>query len=281
MNPAPIPGLDVAVNLWRQGDCILGEQEFVFRIDPRLPTTPESREAVQADPGTSYVVHPVEGFMVVTQSCDLVKPIEAAPYVELAPLVTLPPEVFREVLLGARPQFVSVPPLHASRQAADLDRALTIEKACLARWPRLAGCRTDAERRRLSLHLGRKRQRAALPDAFTPWFKPLRNRLARLLQSNADDAEVFRELEEIRVQPAPSWDAPSVAVFLWFLLKDEAPPRDRSQVLEDWLDKLVPRPPFTEVHGRMIHYVDLQASDYRDSDPLDLDRFSPEDEETE
>lgn len=281
MNPGRVSDLNAAIRLWRQGDCVPGANEFVFRMDPGLPTTPESREAVRADPETAYVVHPVEGFMVVTQTCDLVKPIEGAPFAEVSPLVTLPPALFREVQLGARPRFATVPPLHSACQAADLDRTLTIEKACLALWPRQSGCRTDLERRRLSLHLGRKRQRAALPDGFAPWFKPLRNRLARLARSASADANVFQDLEEIRVQPAPSWDAETVFVFIWFLLKDEAPPADRSQVLKEWLTKLIPSPPIAGVDGRMIHYADLQASDYRDSDPLDLDHFSPDAEEEE
>jgi len=279
VSPGPAPDLNAAVQLWRQGDCIPGANEFMFRMDPKLPTTPESQEAVRTDPEAAYVVHPVEGFMVVTQTCDLVKPIEAAPFAEVSPLVTLAPAVFREVQLGARPRFVTVPTLHSACQAADLDRTLTIEKACLALWPRQSGCRTDLERRRLSLHLGRKRQRAALPDGFAPWFKPLRNRLARLARSGSPDAKVFLELEEIRVQPAPSWDAAAVSVFIWFLLKDEAPPADRSEVLREWLAKLVPMPPIVSVDARLIHYADLQASDYRDSDPLDLDHFSPDDAE--
>ena len=179
------------------------------------------------------MVHPVEGYRVVSQTCDLVKPIEVAPFVEVSPQVTLSPGVFREVQLGARPWFATVPPLHSACLTADLDRTLTIEKAFLALWPRQPGCSTDRERRQLSLYLGRKRQRAALPDVFAPRFKPLMNRLARLARSSSPNALVFQELEEIRVHPAPSWDAESVAVFICFLLKDEAPPGDRSQVLKE------------------------------------------------
>ncbi len=273
------PGLDSLLKVWRQGDCIPGPREFVFRTDPRRPQTPEGREAVLEDPTNPYVAHPVEGFMVLTQTCDLVKPLEVSPFVEVSPLVTLPPDLFRETRLGARPRFVTVPPLHRTLQAADLDRTFTVEKVCLATWPRLQGCRTDAERRRLSLLLGRKRQRAALPDTFAPWFKPLRNRLGRLDQSTTEEGRTFQDLEEIRVQPFPSWDSASISVFLWFILKDGAPVADRSQVLKDWLGKLSPRPPIVSVEGRMAHYVDLLASEYRDSDSLDLDHLSPDDSE--
>lgn len=279
MSPNGAASLDDTIRLWRQGDCVPGPNEFVFRLDPKLPSTPASQEAVREDPDATYAAQPVEGFMVITQTCDLVKPIAGAPFVEVSPLVTLTPAVFEEVRLGARPRFVTVPPLHSTLQAADLDRILTIEKACLALWPRQSGCRTDTERRKLGLQLGRKLQRAALPDFFAPWFNPLRKRFNRLKHANSPEAVAFQDLDDIRVQPHPFWDAPEVTLFFWFILKDEAPEADRSKALEEWLGRLVPAPPVTQVEGRVVHYVDMLASEYLDSDPLDLDHFSPEEPE--
>ena len=255
-----------------------GPRDFLFQIDPSLPLTSEARDAVAQDPEGAFVVQPVEGLMVISQTCDIVKDCLKFPFVEVAPLVTLASPDFKEACLGARPRFVTVPGLHAASQAADLDRVLTVEKSCLTRWPRQVGCTSDFDRRNLGRLLARKRQRAALPDAFAPWFKPLRKRWAKWSGSKAAEAAVFDELQEIRVQASPSWEEESIQLQFWFILKDEAPVGDRSQVLGDWLRRLSPAAPFTRVEGRMVRYADIQASDYINSDALELEQFSPDDE---
>jgi hypothetical protein len=273
------PDLNACIQFWRQGDCIPGTREFLFQFDPEFPLTPAAQEAAIAASGAEFASQPVEGLMVISQTCDIVKETALAPFVEVAPLVTLPEPVFREAHLGARPRFATVAALQATRQAADLDRVLTVEKACLARWPRIPGCRTDSERRDLSRLLARKWNRPALPDAFSPWIKPLRNRWSRLARLETPDARAFDDLQEVRVQAHPDWDAPEIRVFLWFILKDEAQQADRSQVLTDWLVKLkVPQPPFIQVDGTFTNYESMRASDYVDSDLLDLGHLSPDEE---
>ncbi|MHC5598910.1 MAG: hypothetical protein ACYTXC_23715 [Nostoc sp.] len=37
--------VDAALEEWRQGDFVLSEQGFVYRIDPQLPLTEESLDA--------------------------------------------------------------------------------------------------------------------------------------------------------------------------------------------------------------------------------------------
>lgn len=272
--PESNPSCDV--RSWRQGDCVIGEQDFVYRIMSATPLCQASQQAVGLDPSAEFVVHPVDGLMVVSQSCDIARPPEARPFAEVAPLVKLAEEDFREVLLGARPRYVTVPGLHMSRLAADLDRIQTVEKTLLSAWPRHQGCHTDSDRRLLGKQLARKRFRAALPDEFAPWFKPLRNRFSRLTGSSSADAIVFQELSEIRIQASPSWDAARVDIFIWFVLKDEAPVRDRSAILEGWLAKIPPKDAFVSCQGRVVRYEDMTALEYIDSDPLDLDHMSPE-----
>lgn len=261
---------------WRQGDCVIGTEDFVFRILPASPLSMASHQAVKVDPQAEFVVEQVDGLMVISQGCDIVRNPTERPFIEVAPLVHLPEGTFNEVLLGARPQFVTVPGLHANRLAADLDRIQTVEKSLLAGWQRLSGCLLDADRRSLGKQLARKRYRAALPDEFAPWFKPLRNRFARLKDSSALDASVFHVLEEIRIQASPSWDAPQIDVFIWFILDDEASIRDRSSILDAWLAKIPPSGPFVTCLGRFVRYEEMTAAEYIDSDPLDLDHLSPE-----
>jgi hypothetical protein len=272
-SPPSSPG-DLALD-WRQGDCVLGEQDFIYRILATMPLVKASVDAVAVDPMAEVVAQTVEGLMVISQSCDIVRPTVGRPFVEVAPLVQLPDPEFREVALGARPQYVTVSSLRAGKLAADLDRVMTVEKSLLSSWARHPGCSGDSERRLLGKQLARKRYRAALPDEFAPWFKPLRNRLSRLDGSSAADALVFSELEEIRVQATPSWGAAQMDIFIWFILKDDAPNRDRSEILEAWLAKIPPNGVFISRTGRITHYSDMTALEYIDSDPLDLDHMSP------
>jgi hypothetical protein len=58
---------------WRQGDCVVGTQDFVFRILAAKPLSRAGRQAVADDPDTEFVVELGDGLMVVTQSCDIVR----------------------------------------------------------------------------------------------------------------------------------------------------------------------------------------------------------------
>ena len=60
--------VDDARQLWRQGDCVLGDQEFLFRLNPAAPITEPA--AVAAAVGGDAAEVPVHGLAMVTQTCD-------------------------------------------------------------------------------------------------------------------------------------------------------------------------------------------------------------------
>ena len=62
--------VDAALQTWRQGDYVLGEQWFIYRFDPALPLTEES--AAIAGEGIDLAEVAVRGFVVLTQTCDTV-----------------------------------------------------------------------------------------------------------------------------------------------------------------------------------------------------------------
>lgn len=268
------------IKTWRQGDCVRAAQEFVYLIDPSQPLSPEARGAVQIEPTTEWVSAPMDGLMVVSQSCDIVRDALERSFVEIAPLRALPEDIFQDVVLGHRPQFATVPALHPFREAADLDMIVTAEKSLLAKWSgqnlRLVGCETDKDRRILASQLARKRNRAALPDDFRDWFKPLQKRMKKVSKAQNDEGRTFRDLLEVRVQPTPNWNACHINVFVWFVLDDDSVSFDRSQVLSDWTERLIANGRFARGRGRFVHYEDMNAAEYLDSDTLDLERLSPE-----
>ena len=156
------PAIDRALESWRQGDCVLAEQWFVYRTDPVRPLTDEAASA--ANEGLDLAEARVCGLMVLTQTCDLVRTCRDRPYVEVCPLVEVSADIYREIERGRRPNYACVPPLAARNLVADLDRVMTVEKSVVATWSRVHGIAADADARRLALTLARKRARTAFPD---------------------------------------------------------------------------------------------------------------------
>lgn len=74
---------------------------------------------------------------------------------------------------------------------------------------------------------------------------------------------------------------PQHAVFVWFVLNDDAGTLDRSQIQKGWEEKIIATGRYTHGRGRFVHYEDMTAAEYLDSDTLDLERLSPEPIETE
>jgi hypothetical protein len=149
--------VDERLAYWRQGDCVVGREWFLHRFDAAIPLTAEAAEAAAEE--TDLCETPVRGLAVLTQTCDLVKPSSKRPYVEVAPLVEVDPNTLREIGACRRPAYALIPALADQYLVADLDRTMTVEKAVVARWDRVAGCLTDGERRDFGRALARKRAR--------------------------------------------------------------------------------------------------------------------------
>lgn len=271
----PDADVDARLATWRQGDCVLGEQWFLYRADPARPLTQASREG--RDPDTGNTEEEVPGFAVVTQTCDLVRRCDDRPYVELAPLVVLSADEWRAASRGRRPRYAVVPRLAAELLAADLDRVMTVEKGLVATWDRVAGCRSDEDARVFALALARKRQRAAFPDDFVDLVRALQGRLIEKHDKRSEEGAALQSLREIRVRAAPEWGATQVELTLFFIREPderdfEGIPWDK--LLQGWLEKVPAKGRFIAVDGLVQTLDDLTARDYVESDPLDLGHLS-------
>ena len=267
--------VDAALQAWRQGDCVLGEYWFIHRFDPTLPLT-EASAAVR-DQGVDLAESAVRGLVVLTQTCDIVRKSMERPFIEVAPIVEVSAQIAHEIERGRRPLYAIIPALRARGLVADLDRTMTVEKAVVAQWARIAGCRTDAEARRFALALVRKRARVAFPDDFTALVERLQLRLLEKHDKQSAEGRALRALREIRVRAAPSWDATTVEVTFWFIHEEEAidfEGRRWDALLDGWLNLMPASGRFRRVHGAVLALEDLTAKDYVESDPLDLDYLS-------
>jgi hypothetical protein len=146
----------------------------------------------------------------------------------------------------------------------------------VAAWVRVPGCNTDAHCRAFAAALQRKRGRAAFPDDFVAFIRPLQERLIGKHDKNSLEGRALRALREIRIAAAPQGDAAAVELTLSFI-RDEGGDRFEGapwhELLERWLAALPHTTRFTAL-GVVVTLDDLTARDYVDSDALDLDYLS-------
>jgi hypothetical protein len=272
---AEVVQIDAVLAEWRQGDLALEEHWFVHVADVASPLS-EAAAHVGGD-GIQSVTSEVAGLVVVTQTCDIVRSCAVRPYVEVSPLVQVSKTDFHQIRRGRRPAFATMNGLEMGSLVADLDRVMTVEKSIVSRWMRTPGCSDDADCRRFAQALARKRVRFAFPDDFTLLLRTLQNRLVDKHEKNTDEGRALRALREIRVQASPSWDAPLIDLFFWFI-RDGGDPslesRSWAVFLANWLQLLASEGRFQTIEGEIVSIEDLTAAEYLDSDPLDLDHIS-------
>ncbi|MFH0943833.1 MAG: hypothetical protein V2A76_01435 [Planctomycetota bacterium] len=267
--------VDEALLDWRQGDCVIGKQHFLYRFHPNRPLSEAAVAAAAEEVDTAE--SRVFGFMVASQTCDLVRPCADRPYVEVCPLVEVGDTQLGQIRRAHRPQYAFIPGAAAQHLVADLDRVMTVEKPLLLEWVRVSGCETGSEVRTLAHALARKRQRFAFPDDFVALTEPLRQRLLRKHDKQSPEGRALRALREIRVRAAPSWTAGEVEIIFYLIQND-----DESEVegmpwrehLQSWLRLMTPGGRFSSVDGAVLSLDELSARDYVESDPLDLDHLS-------
>lgn len=264
-----------ALQHWRQGDCTVGDHWFVHRVDPRQPLTEAAQDA--DDTESDLIEVPVSGFVVLTQTCDIVRDCTRRPYVEIAPLVEIGDDMLDDIERARRPQYAYIRGVADRRLVADLDRVMTMEKSVLADWKRVPGCETDLQQRRLVEALKRKRSRFAFPDDFTELATKLQKRINNKHGRASVEGNALRALREIRVAAAPSWDTDAVELTFYFI-RDSGQANFEGQNWQDlqqkWLALVPKRGRFISVNGTVVTFADLTAQDYLESDPLDLDHLS-------
>lgn len=167
--------VDATLEEWCQGDCVLGEYWFVHRFNPQRPLTLDSADVAHQE--TDLAESEVKGFVVVTQTCDIVRSCADRRFIEVVPLLEVDEQILSEIQRSRRPQFAYIPGVAELNLVADLDRVMTVEKAVVAEWERNPGCRNDEEIRTLGQALARKRARFAFPNDFTGFAQKLQKRL--------------------------------------------------------------------------------------------------------
>ena len=270
-----IQEIDAALQKWCQGDYVLGEQWFIQRFNPKRPLTDESKDVAEKE--VDLAESEVRGFVVVTQTCDIVRSCASRRFIEVVPLLEVNEKDLHDIQRGRRPQYAYIPGAAEHRLVADLDRVMTVEKAVVAEWERKAGCSDDREVRALGQALARKRIRFAFPDDFTELARKLHGRLQEKHDKASIEGEALRALREIRVRAAPSWNDPEIELMFWFIRHEEQIQFQGTgweQQLTKWLALIPESGRFQSIEGLVVTLEDMTAKEYVESDPLDLDHLS-------
>jgi len=248
--------------------------------DLAAPGTPEAERLAAETPegGMGVVVVDAPGFVVVSQTCDIVRSCADRPYVEVCPLTELPDEAMPLVRRGRRGQFVALPTLSDAALAADLDRVTTMEKSALVQFQdqRCPGVSTEAEVRDLAEALARKRGRAAFPDDFVALIAPLQRRIVERHGRDSDEGRFLRAVREIRVRAVPDWAAETVELELLFIFDALATvPADADVSTQALAKRVVLRGRYADISARSVGLDQISAATYLEADRLDLDHLSP------
>ena len=178
------------------------------------------------------------------KTCDIVRPGNIRPYVELAPLVPVSKRVFAEVQRARTPRFAYVPATAQDRLVADLDQVMTIEKSLLV-W-HAGPDRQDALRmsngRSFARALARKRQRFAFPDEFSQGCQKLQERLKSKHNKNSPEGEHTAGLNRDtcrRFTKFGSCTNPTILSF-WFIAENSeiVQPEAWARQINSWLSQI-------------------------------------------
>lgn len=273
-----ISAIDSTLSEWSQGDCTIGDDcWFVTRFDPQRPLTSDAQNIATAEAEADLAESSVSGFVVVTQTCDLVRSCAKRPFLEISPLVEVNAELLEEIRRLKRPGYAYITGVADRFLVADLDRVMTVEKAVVATWQRIQGCQSDADTRDLGEALARKRSRFAFPKDFNKLANKLQERMKEKHEKASPEGEALRALAQIRVSATPAWDAENVELIFWFI-RAEKDDRFKEKEWYEWLDgwlKLLPASGrFSPVYGFVKSLEDMTAKEYTQSDRLDLDHLS-------
>jgi hypothetical protein len=287
---AVISEVDRALNDWQQGDVILGaDLPFFHLADVSRPISLEAEEFASVSPGgepLANIAYAVEGLVVTTQTCDVVRSCMERALVQVAALVQVDGITLEETKRGFRPRYGFVPGVEALRLVADLNAIMTIDKAVLTQTSagkRVRGCPADGDQRQFAEALSRNLSRFAFPDDFVTAVKPVQKRIVekhgkatRDRKGNpTNEGDLLLKLSEIRVSCLPSWGATDNELAFYFIFESRADiPANAEAIVEGLMQKFKPVGIFREAQLRIVTLNEMSAAAYKSSAPLDLDNLT-------
>jgi hypothetical protein len=280
---ADFEAVDSALGTWQQGDVFLGSAiSFVHVADLARPLSePSKAEAslgFEKDNSLTSIGSPVPGFVVVSQTCDIVSSSKERPFVQLAALCEVDETFAKEVHGCHRPGFAFIPALSDRRLIADLDLLMTVEKNVLMALPQsdvIRGVRDDVEARAFAECLSRRFARFAFPDDFVEAVGPMQDRIKKKHDKDSTEGKTYGALREIRVSALPAWnDAAPKIEFIFVLNAAGESDHGMETIVADLVGRFRPTGVFREPTFRIVALREISAALYVATDRLDLSHLS-------
>jgi hypothetical protein len=283
VTPDEIASVDAKLASWCQGDVALVDAwPSIHLADLAVPGSREAEQLAEirdaeGDPlGLEVVTSDFPGFMIVSQTCDIVRSCAQREFVELCPLVKIPGDKLPQVIAGRMARYLYCSGLSGRPLAADLERVATIEKALLVQYTeqRISGAASHSERRRIASALGRKRSRAAFPNDFVTYIGPLHQRIVKQHGKQSAEGNFLRAAREMRILAQPDWSAEQVEVAIFVLFEKIDEITDDADAQLEALIKRLPKNEKYTAAGYIKSLDQISAATYIASEALDLDSLS-------
>lgn len=194
---------------WRQGDFVCGSHGFVCLGSDGKTV------------GAKTIGIDALGYVLISQSCDIVRRTSGRDFVAVCPLIRIDEEKSKAAKKGRLPYMISVESAGAFVYA-DLRRVMSVEKDVLATWQRNVGFSTEKDRLKFAAALERKFGQFAFPDEFDAATKSFKEKVWSRYDKNSPFNPIYKSLKQIRFGADPDWEtSDSKRIFCVAVLSDQ------------------------------------------------------------
>jgi len=257
---------------WRQGDYTLDVAVFPVLVRDE-------------DGDLTADLEEVAGWIVVSQTCDIVNFVEGRDNIVVAPIVLIDnPKFFEAVEKGTTPAATVIELPAAANHVADLTRLTTVQKKAFVRYERREGFASEESRGRFAQAIERRYGRFAFPDALSDGpILAIRNQAKEKHSKDSVPGRVYRSLRCIRTLAKPDFETAGATIQLLVVLDEEAKLEATVEEIREELKKLATAPKFNwpssfEMDTPFVRVVtpdSLSAREWFSSQQVDLDFISP------
>lgn len=250
---------------WRQGDFSLKCGKFLFL----------------AEDAKAFFDESVEGLVVISQTCDIVREPQKTPYVSVCPLISVDKNRMATVRRGRAPRHYEIANAPGDI-VADFCRVMSVAKELLLSWEPQPGFNDQKERVNFAYALERFFGRFAYPDEFNDSVASLTTAIHKKYNKKSNIGNVVRSISELRVLPHADWNQKnSVPVTFYVILKEEnerqASHEEITGEISDLISKIKWKDPFCLRDDAGIQFKTLSqisALTYKNSFLIDINYLS-------
>ena len=264
------PNLDI-LKKWKQGDFTYDCKEFVFM----------SKSANHQKNFKFLTCKDSEGFVVISQTCDIVRDPSDIPLVSVCPLIEVNATTYSNLKKGKAPKLGFLQNL-GENKAVDFSRTMSVTKELLMTWVHHTGCKSDTQSMLFARAIENVYGRFAYPDCFVASLRNFRNSIFDKHPKNNKKGEILQSISEIRVIPHAPWGNKKSIPITFLVILDNENERvilDRSEIKTEiltYINSIDWKGPFN-IHSDILllaEKYEISLDIYENSYPIDFNFVS-------